>query len=99
MMIILLFILNFYLNTQNCKCSNVLNINLNSTRHNDCNKKIDHQNLSSLVDFIQTDESKLRYSILKNYDINSRPVLNISTPNLVNVSLSNVQIINLVIII
>jgi len=48
------------------------------------------ENLSAL-----SDEARLRFTILKSYDASLRPVINISTPTLVSVSLWNLQVIGL----
>jgi hypothetical protein len=42
-----------------------------------------------------SDEARLRFTILKTYDASLRPVVNVSKPTLVSVSLSNLQVVGL----
>ncbi len=52
----------------------------------------------SMVQFVKpkSDEYLLREKIMANYSSDTRPVLNSSTVTYVNISLNNIQIINLV---
>ena len=43
-----------------------------------------------------SNESRLRYTILNDYDASLRPVNNSTTPSLISVSLSNLQVVGLV---
>ena len=46
---------------------------------------------------LKSEESRLRMQLMSEYSPDIRPVLNASTVTLVNISLSNIQVINMVI--
>lgn len=51
--------------------------------------------LSSMADFNKSDESRLRKTLLNNYEIDLRPIKNSTTVTNISVSISNVQIMGL----
>lgn len=48
------------------------------------------------MDYVKSEESILRHALLANYTPDVRPVVNVSTPTFVNITLTIIQIMDLV---